>query len=193
MMGGRREAMARRGSQLRRCVLAASLFILAAVLAGCAGSEPRSSSASPPAGTTAQAATSPEGGAHELAGCKPTRPDMLGPFYEPDAPVRTSVGDGYVLSGAVLAAGSCEPVRDARIEFWLANPQGEYDDAHRATVPVGAGGEYRFESNVPVSYGGRPPHIHIRVTAPGYRELVTQHYPDAGQTEAHFDLVLEPL
>jgi catechol 1,2-dioxygenase len=193
MMGGRREAMARRGSQLRRCVLAASLFILAAVLAGCTGSEPRSSSASPPAGTTAQAATSSEGGADELAGCEPTRPDMLGPFYEPDAPVRTSVGDGYVLSGAVLATGTCEPVRDARIEFWLANPQGEYDDAHRATVPVGAGGEYRFESNVPVSYGGRPPHIHIRVTAPGYRELVTQHYPDAGQTEAHFDLVLEPL
>jgi protocatechuate 3,4-dioxygenase beta subunit len=118
---------------------------------------------------------------------------MLGPFYEPDAPVRTSVGSGYVLSGAVLAAGSCEPISDARIEFWLANPEGEYDDAHRATVQAGTGGKYRFESNVPVAYGGRPPHIHIRVTAPGYRELVTQHYPEDGQTEANFDLVLEPL
>jgi protocatechuate 3,4-dioxygenase beta subunit len=107
--------------------------------------------------------------------------------------VRTSVGSGYVLSGTVLAAGGCEPVADARIEFWLANPEGEYDDAHRATVPVGDGGGYRFESNVPVAYGDRPPHIHIRVTAPGYRELVTQHYPDAGQTEANLDLVLEPL
>jgi protocatechuate 3,4-dioxygenase beta subunit len=115
---------------------------------------------------------------------------MLGPFYEPDAPVRTSVGSGYVLSGAVLAADSCEPIRDAQIEFWLANPEGVYDDAHRATVP--AEGEYRFESNVPVPYQGRPPHVHLRVTAPGYQELVTQHYPDAGQTEATFDLVLEP-
>ena len=188
-------------------VLAASLFILVAALAGCSDSEPRSSSesepskspsTSPPAGTSMQAAASSgsEGGprsADEPTGCEPTRPDMLGPFYEPDAPVRTSVGSGYVLSGAVLAASSCEPVPDARIEFWLANPEGEYDDAHRATVPAGTGGKYRFESNVPVSYGGRPPHIHVRVTAPGYRELVTQHYPDVGQTEANFDLVLEPL
>ncbi len=118
---------------------------------------------------------------------------MLGPFYEPNAPVRTSVGSGYVLSGSVLTADGCEPVRDARIEFWLANPKGEYDDAHRATVLAGERGRYRFESNVPVSYGGRPPHIHVRVTAPGYRNLVTQHYPDAGQTQATFDLVLRPL
>ncbi len=118
---------------------------------------------------------------------------MLGPFYEPNAPVRTSVGSGYFLSGSVLSAGGCEPVRDARIEFWLANPEGEYDDAHRATVFAGERGRYRFESNVPVSYSGRPPHIHIRVTAPGYRNLVTQHYPEAGQTEANFDLVLESL
>ena len=202
MISGRRGGIAQKGSRLR-CVLATSLFILVPVLTGCGGSEFRSSSdpepsASPPAGTTAQVATSSgsEGvarSADERAGCEPTRPDMLGPFYEPDAPVRTSVGSGYVLSGAVLAAGSCEPIPDARIEFWLANPEGEYDDAHRATVLAGERGRYRFESNVPVSYGGRPPHIHIRVTAPGYRDLVTQHYPDAGQTEANFDLVLEPL
>ncbi len=201
MMGGRRERARKERTRLRR-VLATSLFVLAAVLAGCGGSESRSSeserSTSPPAETTKQATVSPgsEGGTRSTdnpAGCEPTQPDMMGPYYEPDAPVRTSVGSGYVLSGAVLAAGSCEPIPDARIEFWLANPEGEYDDAHRATVPAGAGGKYRFESNVPVSYGGRPPHIHVRVTAPGYRELVTQHYPDAGQTEANFDLVLEPL
>jgi protocatechuate 3,4-dioxygenase beta subunit len=41
-----------------------------------------------------------------------------------------------------------------------------------------------------VSYGGRPPHIHVRVRAPGYEELVTQHYPQRGQRKANFDLVL---
>jgi protocatechuate 3,4-dioxygenase beta subunit len=41
-----------------------------------------------------------------------------------------------------------------------------------------------------VSYGGRPPHIHLRVRAPGYEELVTQHYPEPGQRKANFDLVL---
>ena len=197
MIRGRQEGTAQKGWR-PRCVLAASSFILVLVLAGCGGAEPRSSGAepSPPAETTAQAAAPSEAEARsagEPAGCEPTRPDSLGPFYEPDAPVRTSVGSGYVLSGAVLAAGGCDPVADARVEFWLANPEGEYDDAHRATVPVGDGGGYRFESNVPVAYGDRPPHIHIRVTAPGYRELVTQHYPDAGQTEANLDLVLDPL
>jgi protocatechuate 3,4-dioxygenase beta subunit len=190
----------RKGVRLRYA-LATLLLVLAAVLAGCGGSEPEpssESSTSPPTTSVTQAASSAGSertarSADEPVNCEPTPPDMLGPYYEPDAPVRTSVGSGYVLSGAVLAAGGCEPIPDARIEFWLANPEGEYDDAHRATVPAGAGGEYRFESNVPVSYGGRPPHIHIRVTAPGYRELVTQHYPEDGQTEANFDLILEPV
>lgn len=117
---------------------------------------------------------------------------MLGPYYEPDAPVRASVDSGYLMSGNVLSAGGCEPVPGARIEFWLANPEGNYDDAHRATVPAGEGGEYRFESNFSGLYENRPPHIHIRVTAPGHQELVTQLYPEAGQTEATFDLVLQP-
>jgi protocatechuate 3,4-dioxygenase beta subunit len=201
MIRGHREGTAQKGWR-PRCMLAASSFMLVLVLAGCGGAEPGSSEAepstSPPAKTTAQAAapSGSEGGARsadEPASCEPTQPDALGPFYEPNAPVRTSVGSGYVLSGAVLAADGCEPVREARIELWLANPRGEYDDAHRATVFAGERGGYRFESNVPVSYSSRPPHIHLRVTAPGYRELVTQHYPDAGQTEADFDLVLEPL
>jgi protocatechuate 3,4-dioxygenase beta subunit len=115
---------------------------------------------------------------------------MLGPFYEPGAPVRTSVGSGYVRSGAVLGAAECKPIPSARIEFWLANSRGDYDDAHRATVLAGQRGRYRFKSNVPVAYGGRPPHIHVRVRAPGYEELVTQHYPEHGQRKANFDLVL---
>jgi protocatechuate 3,4-dioxygenase beta subunit len=54
------------------------------------------------------------------------------------APVRTSLGGGYVLSGAVLGAEECKPIPKARIEFWLANPSGDYDDAHRATVSFSA-------------------------------------------------------
>jgi protocatechuate 3,4-dioxygenase beta subunit len=122
--------------------------------------------------------------------CRPTPPDALGPFYEPGAPVRSTVGSGYVLSGRVLAARTCRAIPRARIEFWLANPQGEYDDAHRATVIAGLRGGYRFRSNKPPSYQSRPPHIHIRVTARGFRTLVTQHYPRADATRAVFNLVL---
>src|SRR5215213_6424210 len=122
--------------------------------------------------------------------CRPTPPDALGPFYEPRAPVRAKVGTGYVLTGRVLAARTCRAIPSARIEFWLANPQGEYDDAHRATIFAGRRGGYRFESNKPPSYESRPPHIHIRVSARGFRTLVTQHYPRAGRTSAAFNLVL---
>ena len=171
------------------CMLAASLFVLE--LAGCADvSESSQTSQSSKKSKPTETAESHAAAGDGPANCKPTQPDMLGPFYEPGAPVRTSVGSGYVLSGTVLAADDCKPIRNARIEFWLANPRGEYDDAHRATVFASERGEYRFESNVPVSYGGRPPHIHVRVRAPGYEELVTQHYPERGQRKANFDLVL---
>jgi protocatechuate 3,4-dioxygenase beta subunit len=139
------------------CVLAASLFVL--VLTGCGDvSESGSSQMAQPSKKSKPTETADNrtaGGGS--ANCKPTQPDMLGPFYEPGAPVRTSVGNGYVLSGAVLATEECKPIPNAKIEFWLANPRGDYDDAHRATVFAGERGYYRLESNVPVSYGGRPP------------------------------------
>jgi protocatechuate 3,4-dioxygenase beta subunit len=107
------------------CMLAASLFVL--VLAGCGDlSESGSSqmaqpSEKSPSTETAESHAAAEGGP---ANCKPTQPDMLGPFYEPGAPVRTRVGRGYVLSGTVLDAAECKPIPNARIEFWLANPRG---------------------------------------------------------------------
>ena len=171
-------------------MLAASLFVL--VLAGCGNVSESGSSHMAQSSKMSKLTETAESPAArgKPADCKPTQPDMLGPYYEPGAPVRTSVGSGYVLSGAVLAATECKPIPNARIEFWLANPRGDYDDAHRATVFAGQRGRYRLESNVPVSYGGRPPHIHVRVRAPGYEELVTQHYPGRGQRKANFDLVL---
>jgi len=124
--------------------------------------------------------------------CAPTPPDALGPFYKPDAPVRDRVGQGHVLRGVVRSSADCAPIPGARIEFWLAGPDGRYADAYRATVFAGPDGSYRFESHFPPAYGGRPPHIHIRVSAPGYQTLVTQYYPSAGRTEGAMDLVLIP-
>jgi protocatechuate 3,4-dioxygenase beta subunit len=124
--------------------------------------------------------------------CTPTAPDARGPFYKPDAPVRSSVGKGYVLSGVVKSSGDCAPVKEARIEFWLAGPNKKYDDEHRATLYSDGSGAYRFESNFPPGYLGRPSHIHIRVSTKGFRTLVTQHYPVKGRSEGVFDLVLVP-
>jgi protocatechuate 3,4-dioxygenase beta subunit len=125
--------------------------------------------------------------------CRPTEPDALGPFYKPGAPVRASVGQGYVLSGRVQAAPTCRPLPGAQLELWLAGPDGNYDEAHRATLFADDTGAYRFESNFPPRYSFRPPHIHMRVSAPVYQTLVTQHYPQEGQSQGIFDLVLAPV
>lgn len=124
--------------------------------------------------------------------CTPTPPDSLGPFYQPKAPMRTSVGEGYVLMGKVKSAVDCSPISGARIELWLAGPDGKYDDEHRAMIVSGQTGDYRFGSNFPPSYGNRPPHIHIRVSVEGHRTLVTQHYPEKGSKQGTLELVLVP-
>ncbi len=111
------------------------------------------------------------------AGCTPTNPDAEGPFYKPNAPERTSVGKGHVLNGVVKSTRDCAPILGAKIEFWQVNPNGQYDDDHRATMYAGTSGVYSFESNFPPSYENRPPHIHVRVSAQGYHTLITQYYP----------------
>ena len=124
------------------------------------------------------------------ATCPATPADALGPFYVPRAPVRSSVGTGYVLTGIVRSTRGCRPLARARIELWLAGPAGEYGPRWRATTFANRLGRYRFTSHFPPPYSGRPSHIHIRVTARGHRALVTQHYPRAGTTRATFNLNL---
>ena len=123
--------------------------------------------------------------------CPPTPADMLGPFYEPNAPVQSSVGRGHVLHGTVRSSADCRPIPGARVELWLTGPNG-YDGDHRATVIADADGRYRFESEAPRPYERRPPHIHVRVAHPGYQVLVTQQYPAPGKAEESFNLVLTP-
>ena len=125
--------------------------------------------------------------------CQPTPEDYLGPFYKADAPIRSSVGQGYELMGRIMSSATCASIPHARIELWLANPNGSYDDEHRATIFADETGEYEFESNFPPGYYGRPPHIHMRISAEGFETLVTQHYPTKGQTIGNLDIVLIPI
>ena len=124
--------------------------------------------------------------------CAPTPPDAEGPFYKADAPERLSIGRGLVVAGTVRTAGGCAPIPGARIEWWQADSRGQYDDAHRASQSADREGKYRFETSFPGLYPGRPPHVHVKVAAPGHRTLITQLYPKQGQTELPFDFVLRP-
>lgn len=122
--------------------------------------------------------------------CAPTPPDSEGPFYKPNAPDRTSTGSGLVVTGSVRSAAGCGPLPDARLEWWSVNTRGRYDDEHRASHRADAQGRYRYQTDFPAGYFGRPPHLHVRVSAPGHRVLVTQIYPKAGQSAIEFDFVL---
>ena len=122
--------------------------------------------------------------------CVPTPPDMEGPFYKSGAPLREATGKGLVVSGVVKSSTTCEPITMVRVEWWQANPRGEYDDAHRGSLISGDGGAYRFDTDFPPPYAGRPSHIHFKALAAGHRPLTTQLYPKGGERAVTFDLVL---
>lgn len=128
--------------------------------------------------------------AAQPASCAPTKADMLGPFYKPDAPERANTGQGFVVSGTVRSAQGCRPLPGAQLEWWSADGRGEYHDELRATQRTGADGAFRYETVAPGRYPGRPPHLHIKVSAAGHRPLVTQVYPRDGQRALATDFVL---
>ena len=85
------------------------------------------------------------------------------------------------------------PVRGAVVEIWQCDEQGHYhhpgdgDRADRAfqgfgKVAVDGEGRYRFRTIRPVAYGGRAPHIHVKVKLAARELLTTQLYVqgDAG-------------
>lgn len=122
--------------------------------------------------------------------CTPTHADAEGPFYKPNAPERLSTGRGLVVFGLVRSASGCAPLAQAQIEWWSADSQGRYDDEHRATQHSDKEGRFRYETDFPGRYPGRPPHLHVRVVVSGHRTLVTQIYPQPGQKSVSFDFVL---
>jgi protocatechuate 3,4-dioxygenase beta subunit len=126
------------------------------------------------------------------ASCPATAPDMLGPFYVAGAPERSKTGDGLTVHGAVRSTRECKALPAAKLEWWSANGRGQYDDAHRATQIADADGRYRYVTDMPGRYPGRPIHLHVKVSAPGHRVLVTQIYPKPEQREIPFDFVLQP-
>lgn len=136
--------------------------------------------------------TSTASASESLYMCQPTLEDEEGPLYRPNAAVRNEVGKGYLVMGTVKSAADCKPLINARIEVWMAGPEGHYGDHWRATLFSDQNGNYYFRSHVPPNYGTGRAHIHIKAFGDGYKTLTTQHYPAANAGEAIFDLVLVP-
>ena len=114
-------------------------------------------------------------------GDEPTPASAAGPYFKPDSPERVSLreaaldGTRLLVSGLVLTTG-CKPVARALLDFWHADPGGEYDvigfrlRGHQFTD---AGGRFRLETILPGVYG-RARHIHVRAQAPGGPVLTTE-------------------
>jgi protocatechuate 3,4-dioxygenase beta subunit len=134
--------------------------------------------------------------------CAPTAKDYLGPFYISGTAVLEDLnrfgkpGEALGVSGRVLsAADGHAPVAGARIEVWQTDSTGRYhpedngkagdyadgDIDLRGTVVADRDGRFSFRTVVPGRYPPRARHIHYRVSAPGFRPLVTQHYLSDGE------------
>ncbi len=116
--------------------------------------------------------------------CTPTFDDGVSPTYQPGTPVRTVVGQGHVLTGVVLSSKDCQPIANARLEFWPEEAGQGHPDSARATFYTDENGRYRFECN-------QPEHIHMRISAPGYRTIGVNSYHPNGAVVGTFDIVLE--
>jgi len=117
--------------------------------------------------------------------------------YRPGSPVRSVAGRGHVLSGFVRSKATCRGIARAKLEFFHAGPDGNYSDgvtswAGRATVLTRPDGSYRFESRFPSNSAGVPPHIHFRVSAPGFETLNGTYFTLVGKPHARLTLVLTP-
>jgi catechol 1,2-dioxygenase len=133
------------------------------------------------------------GSAAAAPGCRPTLDDGAGPFGRGAPPRRSKIGTGHVLTGTVLSSVDCSPVAGARVHLWQANRRGEYVRAGSATVVTDRAGRFRFEGPKPISYEGRPPHIHLRVVADEHELLFTRYVPRTAATaRGHVRLVLRP-
>lgn len=95
-------------------------------------------------------------------------------------------GQASWLEGSVTDMDG-KPVRGAQVEIWQCDHAGHYDhpgDGGRidkafqgfGRVAVNAQGDYRFRTIRPVAYGGRAPHIHMKVKLASRELLTTQLY-----------------
>ena len=121
--------------------------------------------------------------------CDPTTEDILGPFFSVGAPQTNSIvpenydGELLFLSGK-LSTTDCEVgISNAVLDFWQADENGAYDNSgfnFRGKVLTDVNGNYALETIIPGKYLNgsqyRPAHIHLKVQAEGYEDLVTQIY-----------------
>jgi protocatechuate 3,4-dioxygenase beta subunit len=145
-----------------------------------ATSAPTSSSTATQAATAALSCTTPAAALVELT---------EGPYYKANPPqnanLRTTgvAGTPLTLTGYVVSK-SCQPIANAKLDFWQADGNGNYDNSGytlRGWQLTDANGAYRLETVIPGLYPGRTEHIHFKVTVNGQTYTSQLFFPGVSQ------------
>src|SRR2546422_2977222 len=161
------------------------LALATALLAACGGGgqtlasatpTPTTSAASTSAASSAQAAATAAGTAIACTAPAQAIVELTeGPYYKANPPqnaaLRTAgvAGTPLTLTGYVVSK-SCQPIANAKLDFWQADGNGNYDNSGytlRGWQLTDANGAYRLETVIPGLYPGRTEHIHFKVTVNG--------------------------
>ncbi len=194
----------------RRFLRVGLLAPLPIILGGCGGAAPATTqvssttpSASPGSSAAAQLQRAAAAPTVTLVVCSgvPTPSQTEGPYFKAGSPERASLaesgmaGTKLTLTGVVLTR-SCQPVARAKLDFWQADTNGNYDNSDfrlRGNQLADESGRFRLETIIPGEYPGRTEHIHVKVQAPNRQPLTTQvYFPNvaANQRDGIFDAAL---
>lgn len=135
--------------------------------------EPRPAAAQPSAPRRCQETASNPGGTNN---------------FIPDAPLRASLGEGFLITGLVRSAAGCRPLPGVRVQVWLATRTGGETD-NRASVRTGPDGRYRIETDPTVPQFGEP-NIHVAYDDGRYRKVYIRRVVDLDDTRAVVNLTL---
>jgi len=179
---------------ISRMRLAALVFALTFV-AACAGPTATAPSATPlvtpTVSATSAASSSPTATQATTAALACTALVELteGPYYKANPPqnavLRTTgvAGTPLTLTGYVVSK-SCQPIANAKLDFWQADGNGSYDNSGytlRGWQLADASGAYRLETVIPGLYPGRTEHIHFKVTVNGQTYTSQLFFPGISQ------------
>jgi protocatechuate 3,4-dioxygenase beta subunit len=144
----------------------------------------------------------------------PTPSQVAGPFFpEGEVPLRADLAGERAQGEVVVVRGDVRDVQGraipgATVTFWQACATGKYADSrdpnpapldpeflYWGSCITDGRGRWQFRTVIPGEYKDtetwtRPPHIHFRITAPGFSELTTQMY-FSGNPLNEKDLILE--
>src|SRR5438309_6085495 len=174
--------------------------VLSVLIAGCAGATANAPSPTPLATATITSTSAPTSTAtatqtttNATLACTTPAAALVelteGPYYKANPPqnatLRTAgvAGTPLTLTGYVVSK-SCQPIANAKLDFWQADGNGNYDNSGytlRGWQLTDANGAYRLETVIPGLYPGRTEHIHFKVTVNGQTYTSQLFFPGVSQ------------